>query len=184
MVVTTIFFFPSRLLLLPVPLPLRMANNLSSLFFPFLLTVGCVALVMNILSAKKVNKSLLENVETAQADLRVAMDTNNDCNKQLEMKDGDLAAKDQELASIADNVNLLTGEKKNIEDQMNQLQTELNQANADKDALTEEKNNLLNELESVKAAKSVEAPNEEAQKEEADTFIFLFMSYASITMFI
>ena len=35
--------------------------------------MGCVALVMNIMSAKKVNKSLVENVETAQADLRVAM---------------------------------------------------------------------------------------------------------------
>ena len=87
---------------------------------------------MNIISAKKVNKSLVENVETAQADLRVAMDTNKDCNKQMEMKNGDLAAKDQELVSIASNVNVLTDEKKNIEDQINQLQAELNQAYADK----------------------------------------------------
>ena len=116
MVVTTktIFFFPHRLLLLPVPVQLRMGRNLSSIFFPFLLTVGCVALVMNIISAKKVNKSLVENVETAQADLRVAMDTSKDCNKQLEMKNGDLAAKDQELDSLAGNVNDLTDEKKNI----------------------------------------------------------------------
>jgi hypothetical protein len=43
----------------------------------------------------------------------------------------------------------------------------LNQANADKEALTEEKNILLNELENVNAAKSVESPKKEDQAKES-----------------
>ena len=130
-----------------------------------LLTVGCVALVMNIMSAKKVNKSLVENVEKVQADMRVAMDTSQECSKQLEMKTGDMAAKNQQLASLADNVNALTEEKNKMVEQVNQLQAELAQANVDKDALAAEKNSLANDLEALKASISDKAP-EEAPKED------------------
>ena len=85
-----------------------MSGSLSSWLFPVLLTIGCVALVMNIMNAKKVNKSLLQNIERAQTDLRVAMDTSMECSNQLEMKSVDMTAKDRQLASLATNVNTLT----------------------------------------------------------------------------
>merc|ERR1711892_681076 len=161
-------FIINRLLLLPTPLRLRMASSLSSFLLPMLLTVGCVALVMNIMSAKNVNKSLVQNVERVQADLRVAMDTSQECSKQLEMKSGDLTAKDQQLASLANNVNVLTDEKNKMGEQVTQLRAELDQANADKDALAANKNNLANDLEELKASKSGEdAKNPEVPKEEA-----------------
>merc|ERR1711892_731061 len=168
-------FIINRLLLLPTPLRLRMASSLSSFLLPMLLTVGCVALVMNIMSAKKMNKSLVQNVERVQADLKVAMDTSQECSKQLEMKSGDLTAKDQQLASLTNNVNVLTDEKNKMVEQVTQLQAELDQANADKDALAAEKNNLANDLEELKAsnvakeekAPEVDAPNPEVPKKEA-----------------
>ena len=145
-----------------------MASSLSSFLLPILLTVGCVALVMNIMSAKKVNKSLVVNVERVQADLMVAMDTSQECSKQLEMKSGDLTAKDQQLASLADNVNVLTDEKNKMGEQVTQLQAELDQANADKDALAAEKNNLANDLEELKASKSKTMSDEAAKAPEVD----------------
>merc|ERR1711892_1259900 len=168
-------FIINRLLLLPTPLRLRMASSLSSFLLPMLLTVGCVALVMNIMSAKKVNKSLVQNVERVQADLRVAMDTSQECSKQLEMKSGDLTAKDQQLASLADNLNVLTDEKNKMVEQVTQLQAELAQANVDKDALGAKRNSLANDLDILKASKSeedakapeVDAQNPEVPKEEA-----------------
>merc|ERR1711892_945269 len=168
-------FIINRLLLLPTPLRLRMASSLSSFLLPMLLTVGCVALVMNIMSAKKVNKSLVQNVERVQADLRVAMDTSQECSKQLEMKSGDLTAKDQQLASLSNNVNVLTDEKNKMGEQVTQLRAELDQAHADKNALAADRNNLANDLEELKASKSeeaatapeVDAQNPEVPKEEA-----------------
>eukprot|EP00092_Neocalanus_flemingeri_P066470 GFUD01080981.1.p1 GENE.GFUD01080981.1~~GFUD01080981.1.p1 ORF type:complete len:134 (+),score=71.85 GFUD01080981.1:94-495(+) len=133
-----------------------MAGSLSSWLVPVLLTVGCVTLVMNILNAKKVNRSLVENIERAQADLRVAMDTSQGCIKELEMKSADMTAKDQQLASLTANVNTLTDEKNKIQEQVNQLQQQLDQANSEKDKLT-------NELEAAKAPKK-EAPKEEPPK--------------------
>eukprot|EP00092_Neocalanus_flemingeri_P046062 GFUD01051734.1.p1 GENE.GFUD01051734.1~~GFUD01051734.1.p1 ORF type:complete len:134 (+),score=70.11 GFUD01051734.1:72-473(+) len=133
-----------------------MAGSLSSWLVPVLLTVGCVTLVMNILNAKKVNRSLVENIERAQADLRVAMDTSQDCSKQLEMKSAEMQAKDQQLASLTANMNTLTDEKNKIQEQVNQLQQQLDQANSEKDKLT-------NELEAAKAPKK-EAPKEEPPK--------------------
>eukprot|EP00092_Neocalanus_flemingeri_P094596 GFUD01120295.1.p1 GENE.GFUD01120295.1~~GFUD01120295.1.p1 ORF type:complete len:134 (-),score=69.01 GFUD01120295.1:55-456(-) len=133
-----------------------MANTLSSWLVPVLLIVGCVALAMNILNAKKVNRSLVENIERAQADLMVAMDTSQDCTNQLEMKSAEMIAKDQQLASLTANVNTLTDEKNQIQEQVNQLQQQLDQANSEKDKLT-------NELEAAKAPKK-EAPKEEPPK--------------------
>eukprot|EP00092_Neocalanus_flemingeri_P094597 GFUD01120296.1.p1 GENE.GFUD01120296.1~~GFUD01120296.1.p1 ORF type:complete len:141 (-),score=69.94 GFUD01120296.1:55-477(-) len=140
-----------------------MANTLSSWLVPVLLIVGCVALAMNILNAKKVNRSLVENVEKAQADLMVAMDTSQDCTKQLEGKSGDMTAKDQQLASLTANVNTLMDEKNQIQEQVNQLQQQIDQANSEKDAVVAENDKLTNELEAAKAPKK-EAPKEEPPK--------------------
>jgi Tfp pilus assembly PilM family ATPase len=112
-----------------------------------------IALVMNIMSTKKVNKSLLDNIEGAQAYLRVAMDTSMEYSKQLEIKSADLTAKEQQLASLAANVNTLTNEKNQMQEQ------------------------LVKHVEAQKEEAPIkEAPKEEAQKEEvkapAEGFFF------------
>ena len=143
-----------------------MASNLSSWLFPALLTIGCVALVMNVMSAKKMNKTLLTNIDSAQAEMKVAMDSSMECSKQLEMKTSDLTAKDQQLASLAANVDTLTQERNSIQEQLGQLQEQLGQVNADKDALEVEKNQLANDLEMAKGNDAGE-PKDEAIEEEA-----------------
>ena len=111
-----------------------MASPLSSWLLPALLTIGCIALVMNIMNAKKVNKSLLTNIDSAQAEMKVAMDSSMECSKQLEMKTSDLTAKDQQLA------------RNNIQEQLEQLQEQLDKVNAGKDALEAENNQRANDL--------------------------------------
>ena len=145
----------------PLQLPITMASSLSSWLLPALLTIGCVALVMNIMNAKKMNKSLLTNIDSAQAEMKVAMDTSIECSKQLEMKTSDLTAKDQQLASLTANVDTLTQEKNNIQEQLEQSQEQLDKINADKDALEAEKNQLGNELEIAKVNDAGE-PKDEA----------------------
>merc|ERR1711892_1353344 len=98
-------------------------------------------------------------------DMRVTKETSQECSKQLEIKTGDMTAKNQQLASLADNVNALTEEKNKMVEQVNQLQGALAQANVDKDALAAENKNLANDLEALKASISDKAP-EDAPKED------------------
>ena len=158
--------------LLPVPLKIKMAVHFNSWLLPVLLSVGCIFLAMNILNARKANKSLGDNIEKARADLMVAMDISQECSKQVDLKSVDTRAKDQQLVSLTADVKTLTEEKNQIQEQLNILQEQLNQTNTDKDAVEAEKNQLANELEAAIAANpaevsQTESPKEEAPKEEA-----------------
>jgi hypothetical protein len=55
---------------LAVKLSIPMESNLSSWILPALLTLGCVALVMNNVKAKKMNKSLLTNIDSGEAEVQ------------------------------------------------------------------------------------------------------------------
>ena len=114
-----------------------MTSNISSWLLPVLLTIACVALALNILNARKVNKSLVQNIERARSDMRVAMDTSQDCSKKLETKSVDMTAKDQQLASLTADVKTLTDEKNKIQEELSQLQTQLDQDNPEKNAVPE-----------------------------------------------
>ena len=109
-----------------------MANNISAWLVPILLAVGCIALVMTIFHTRNVNKSLVVDIEQAQADLQVASDNSQDCSNKLEAQSADMSAKDQQLATITD-------EKTKIQEQLNQVTTQLEQANAASSALQTEK---------------------------------------------
>ena len=143
-----------------------MSNTISSWLLPVLLTVGCITLAMNILNARKANKSLVENIDRARADLRVAIDTSLDCSKQLEMKSIDMTAKDQQLASLTADVKALTDENNQIKEQLSQLHEQLEQTNADKNVLVEEKEKLARVLEASKVT-AVQTAKEKVTKEEA-----------------
>ena len=105
---------------------------------------------MNIMNAKKMNKTLLTNIDSAQAEMKVAMDSSMECSKQLEMKTSDLTAKDQQLASLTTNVDTLAQERNNINEQLHQLKELFDQVNTDKDALAADKEQLENDLEVAK----------------------------------
>ena len=130
--------------------PHKMAVTVSPWLLPALLTIGCVAVLMNLVSVKKVNDSLVESMDKAQAEMNVALDADMECNKQLEMKSSDLTAKDKQLDSLTANVDKLDEEKNKIEEQLHLLQEQLDQVNADKDALAAEKEQLLHDLEFAK----------------------------------
>merc|ERR1712119_132146 len=82
---------------------LNMERNLSSWLVPLLLIVGCIALTVNIFQVKKINKSLVENVKEAQADLQVASDNSENCKKQLDTKTAEITGKDQQVATLTGN---------------------------------------------------------------------------------
>ena len=109
---------------------------------------------MNIMNAKMMNNSLLTSIDSAQAEMKVAMDSSMECSKQLEMKTSDLTAKDQQLASLTANVDTLTQERNNIKDQLDQLKKLFDRENSDKDDLAAEKEHLESDLEGTKRRKT------------------------------
>ena len=148
------------------------ANSVSSSLVPLLLISGCIILIVNINSTRKVNKSLTQDVEKVQGDLKMAMDTATNCNNQLEEKGKELADKDNQIASLNDNINNLNGEKNELNEKLKQLQDQLDQVTNEKNSVETEKNNLANELKAAKAEvapkkEEAEAPKEEGKKEEA-----------------
>ena len=76
-------------------------------FVPLLLVAACMALVINFFHNKKVNNSLVSDIETAKSDLKVAVDRSQRCSKKLEANNARLLAKDQQVATLTDNVNTL-----------------------------------------------------------------------------
>lgn len=148
-----------------------MSSSLTSWLMPLLLAAGCVALVMNIWSARKVNKSLVEDIERARADLRVAVDASADCSKQLETKSADITAKDQQLATINGQVTGLTKEKETLAAQLVELQKQLDAANAAKTAAetgkAEAEKAAADAIAAAEAAKKAAPAKEEAKKEGA-----------------
>merc|ERR1739838_831127 len=122
----------------------------------------------NIFQAKKVNKSLVVDIEQAQADLQVASNNGQDCKKQLDAKIADMTSKDQQVAALTGNVATLTEEKTKIQEELNQLTVQMEKANATIAALQADNDKPETELEAGKQAeaKPAEAKPEEAPKED------------------
>eukprot|EP00092_Neocalanus_flemingeri_P037779 GFUD01041127.1.p1 GENE.GFUD01041127.1~~GFUD01041127.1.p1 ORF type:complete len:141 (+),score=62.82 GFUD01041127.1:87-509(+) len=133
-----------------------MERTISSWLVPLLLAVGCVALVGNIFHARKVNKSLMVDIEQAQADLQVASDNSQDCTKKMAANAADVTAKDQQVATLTANVATLTEEKTKIQEQVTHLTAQLEEANAAKTALQAEKDKLAADLKAAQAKKEEE----------------------------
>ena len=111
-----------------------MSGNTSGWLVPLLLVVACMALVIHIFHNKKVNSTLVTNIDTAQADLKVATDNSQDSSNKLEAKITELAAKntellakDEQMANLTDSVNTLTLEKAKILHELAQSMNELTQ---------------------------------------------------------
>ena len=89
-----------------------MASNIGSWLVPVLLGIGCVALFLTSFQTRKVNKSLAGDIERVRADLLTASSKEQECNKKLDAKNGEVAPKDKQIADLTANVNTLTEEKK------------------------------------------------------------------------
>merc|ERR1719341_2780426 len=100
-------------------------TNCSPWLAPVLLIASCVALGANILNTREVNQSLVEKIERARSDMKVAMDTSQECTKQLETKSSDQNAHDQKLANLTVDVETLTNERNSIQEELIQLQEQL-----------------------------------------------------------
>ena len=129
---------------------------------PVLLITGCLALGVNILNTRKMNKSLVEKIERARSDMKVAMDTSQDCTKQLEMKSSDQTAHEQKLTSLTVEVDNLTNERNKIQEELIELQEQMD---GDKNAVDAENakinDKLINELAQAEEAKPPANKNRE-----------------------
>ena len=137
-----------------------MASNIGSWLVPVLLGIGCVALFLTSFQTRKVNKSLAGDIERVRADLLTASSKEQECNKKLDAKNGEVAPKDKQIADLTANVNTLTEEKKQKHEAIEKLTADLEAANNEKAKLAEE-------LKTAKAAKPAEEKKEEKKEEKA-----------------
>ena len=120
-----------------------MSSNITAWLVPVLLAVACVALVGNIFHAKKVNKSLVGDIEAAEAVLKVASNNGKECDTKLKAKIAEVAPKDEQVAT-------LTEKKTKMQEQITKLTADLEQANATQTALKTEKDKLIADLKAEK----------------------------------
>ena len=104
----------------------------NSCMIPATLSTVCCLLTLNIFSLRRSNLDLKSDIERGRSDLRLVMDRNQDCNKELDtLKTGrverDLEA---ELTKITEEVNSLTGQRDGLQRELEQLQTSINAAGA------------------------------------------------------
>ena len=121
--------------------------SLTSLpwLLPSILSIGCLALLMNIMQARKLNNSLKDRMNQALTETKVAMDASMECDKQLQMKNTALKGKDEQVRSMTANVDTLSGERDKMEEKLMALQESLDKVNAEKKDLMTEKEQLQNE---------------------------------------
>ena len=120
-----------------------MSSNISAWLVPVLLAVFCVVLVGKIFHTRKVNKSLVGDIETAQAELQVASYDDKECDKKLKAKIAEVAPKDEQVATLTVSVSTLTKEKTNMQEQITKLTADLEEAKAAQTTLKAEKDKLL-----------------------------------------
>ena len=104
----------------------------NSCMIPATLSTVCCLLTLNIFSLRRSNLDLKSDIERGRSDLRLVMDRNQDCNKELDTQrtgrlERDLEA---ELTKITGEVNSLTGQRDGLQRELEQLQTSINAAGA------------------------------------------------------
>merc|ERR1712179_637116 len=108
---------------------------------PALLLSSCVVLGLNIVNIRDVNSHLVQSIERARSDMRVAMDTNKQCQDLQQMKDSDHTNRQLNLARLTREVKNLTDVRNSIQEELVRLQEKLD---GDKGSLDAE-NNKINE---------------------------------------
>ena|ERR1712110_229807 len=104
----------------------------NSCMIPATLSTVCCLLTLNIFSLRRSNLDLKSDIERGRSDLRLVMDRNQDCNKELDTQRAGLGARnlEAELTKIKGEVNSLTGQRDGLQRELEQLQTSINAAGA------------------------------------------------------
>ena len=108
---------------------------------PALLLSSCVVLGLNILNIRQVNSHLVQSIERSRSDMRVAMDSNKECQDLQQMKDSDHTNRQLNLARLTREVKNLTDVRNNIQEELVRLQEKLDGDKGAQDA----ENNKINE---------------------------------------
>ena len=118
-----------------------MSSIPTSWVVPALLLSSCVVLGINIVNIRGVNKHLVESIERARSDMRVAMDTSMQCQDLQKMKDSDHTKRQLNLDRLTREVKNLTDVRNNIQEELERLQEKLDGDKSVQDA----ENNKINE---------------------------------------
>ena len=104
----------------------------NSCMIPATLSTVCCLLTLNIFSLRRSNLDLKSDIERGRSDLRLVMDRNQDCNKELDTQRAGRVERDleAELTKITGEVNSLTGQRDGLQRELEQLQTSINAAGA------------------------------------------------------
>ena len=102
----------------------------NSCVIPATLSTVCCLLALNIFSLRRSNLDLKSDIERGRSDLRLLMDKNQDCNKELDTQRAGLGARDleAELTQIREAVTSLSGQRDTLQQELEQLQVSLNAA--------------------------------------------------------
>merc|ERR1712183_741854 len=87
---------------------LHMSSIPTTWVVPVLLLSSCVVLGLNIVNIRQVNNHLVQSIERSRSDMRVAMDTNKECQNLQDMKDSDHTKRQMNLARLTSEVKNLT----------------------------------------------------------------------------
>ena len=104
----------------------------NSCVIPVTLSTVCCLLAINIFSLRRSNIELKSDIERGRSDLRLAMDRNQDCNKELDTQRESAGARDLEgeLSKIRGEVASLTGNRDKLQQELEELQASINAAGA------------------------------------------------------
>ena len=101
---------------------------ICALLVLFILLVTCLSMVINILHTRKINNTLVTEIEIAKEDLLVASDKTQGCGKNLEGKNADMTSNDEHVASLTNDVKTFKEENAKDEEQLNHSTAKLKQA--------------------------------------------------------
>ena len=102
-------------------------NVSGSALLCFVLSVGCVLLIINIVSTRNANLELRTSIEMTRTKVRVAMDKNQDCNDQLEHYRNTIntQATLEESTKLKEEISGLEKVKDGLQETINELQLQL-----------------------------------------------------------
>merc|ERR1711892_1030328 len=152
--------------------------TMKSAVIPLVLIAGCVMLLVSMWTTKKLNGSLLDELQRSRAEMQIAVENSETCGRDLNSKTEDAGRKLREIENLKKEVAKVNGETSKIRLETEDSRNSLAQEKAEKQKIVEqnaslqkqanEQNLKLQKL--VKEIELLEAANVKLAKdsEEAD----------------
>ena len=102
-------------------------NVTGSALVCFVLSLGCLLLILNIVSIRNANLELRTSIELTRTKVRIAMDKNQDCNDLLVHYRNTIntQALQEEFQKVKEEISGLEKTKEGLQDTINKLQLQL-----------------------------------------------------------